>query len=311
MVTEASERALYIGKFQPFHLGHKGVVMQMAEDPKVRELIIGVGSSEYHHYFGNPFTYCERAEMINRSLKINKPYQVTAIPDIHDFPKWVPHVEKLCGPFDSIFSGNTVVKKLFTDRDYRVVEAQVTTPVSASQIRNMMVERKPWHEKLPVGTWKLIDEIGGAERVRDLHDKHTRANLTADLILPYQREGYVFIERAHEPFSGMLAIAGGFLEVGLETTKQAAIREAAEEIHANLEPEKVKYLGVYDDPGRDPRGPTISHVYYYSEPYTGSIKADDDAKAFHILKPDEIPEVMAFDHRQMMRDYFERIGEKL
>ena len=200
MATEV-KIGLYIGRFQPFHKGHQDVIYQMAKDPEINELIIGIGSSQYDHYFGNPFTWEERAEMIKTSLLIAKPYQIIPIPDIHDFPKWVPHVESLCPKFDVIYSGNTVVKRLFEEKGVKVVEPVVSHPISATLIRNNMVSNRDFLQMLPIGTIETLAEIYGITRVQQLHDKHARANVTSDLILPYKDGGFVFIERAHEPFS--------------------------------------------------------------------------------------------------------------
>ncbi|MBP7820288.1 MAG: adenylyltransferase/cytidyltransferase family protein, partial [Candidatus Methanofastidiosum sp.] len=51
-------RALYIGRFQPFHLGHLHVVKLILNSSK--EIIIAIGSSQVSHTIQNPFTAGER-----------------------------------------------------------------------------------------------------------------------------------------------------------------------------------------------------------------------------------------------------------
>ncbi|MCD4800755.1 MAG: adenylyltransferase/cytidyltransferase family protein, partial [Methanococcoides sp.] len=46
------KRAFYIGRFQPFHLGHHSVITSIAEE--VDELIIGIGSAQTSHEVNNP-----------------------------------------------------------------------------------------------------------------------------------------------------------------------------------------------------------------------------------------------------------------
>ena len=169
------ERALFIGRFQPFHKGHEDAVLQIARAEDVDEVIIGIGSCRYHHWFGNPFTFEEREEFIRRSLKIDLPFQVIAIPDVHDFPKWVPHVESLCPKFDIVYCGNTVVNPLFEARGYHVEVLQRILNISATQVRDRMVSGKNWQDLVPYGTRQVLEEIDGAERIRSLHDKHSRA----------------------------------------------------------------------------------------------------------------------------------------
>lgn len=56
---------VFIGRFQPFHMGHKAVIdraLELAEN-----VIIGIGSSNRPRSFRNPFTYRERVGMIEDS----------------------------------------------------------------------------------------------------------------------------------------------------------------------------------------------------------------------------------------------------
>ena len=51
-------KALYIGRFQPFHKGHLKILQKLAK--KYDEIIIGIGSSQYSNTLENPFTSEER-----------------------------------------------------------------------------------------------------------------------------------------------------------------------------------------------------------------------------------------------------------
>ena len=60
--VKLEKRGLFLGRFQPFHLGHLDVIKQALK--MVDELVIVIGSAQYSHTFENPFTDSEREEMI-------------------------------------------------------------------------------------------------------------------------------------------------------------------------------------------------------------------------------------------------------
>jgi len=110
----------------------------------------------------------------------------------------------------------------------------------------------------------------------------------------------VLIKRGTEPFKGMLAIPGGYMELG-ETIENAAAREAKEE--TSLIVELIDILGVYSDPKRDPRKHSIATVFI-GRPNKGNLKADSDAKEAFWMNVDEIEShEFAFDHKKILTDY--------
>ena len=117
-----------------------------------------------------------------------------------------------------------------------------------------------------------------------------------DLIIEIEGQGLVLIERLNPPPGW--ALPGGFVEVG-ESLEQAAVREAKEETCLD-----VKLLGqfhTYSDPKRDPGMHCISTVFVARA--TGTPRAEDDAKSVAIYPKDQLPDVLAFDHRQILEDY--------
>jgi len=59
-------RGLYVGRFQPFHLGHLHAIKYVLS--QVDEVIIVIGSAQYSHRLDNPFTAGERVTMVRRAL---------------------------------------------------------------------------------------------------------------------------------------------------------------------------------------------------------------------------------------------------
>ena len=100
-------KALFIGRFQPFHKGHLKIIVNALK--QYQEVIIGIGSSQYGNKSDNPFTANERKNMIINSLnKIGlKNFKIILIPDIHNPPKWVDHVLSIINDFDVVISNNS------------------------------------------------------------------------------------------------------------------------------------------------------------------------------------------------------------
>lgn len=119
---------------------------------------------------------------------------------------------------------------------------------------------------------------------------------TVDLIIELP-EGVVLIERSNPPYGW--ALPGGFIDPG-EKPLEAAIREAKEE--TNLDVADVKELGVYGQPGRDPRFRTVSTVFIAKG--VGRPQFGDDAKGLKIIPYSELLNFKyAFDHQQIISDY--------
>lgn len=122
--------------------------------------------------------------------------------------------------------------------------------------------------------------------------------VTVDIIIEYQDQGLVLIQRTQPPLGW--ALPGGFVDYG-ETLEAAALREALEETGL-----KLTLLGqfhTYSDPRRDPRQHTITTVFVARG--HGVPRAADDARSLGIFLPENLPEPLAFDHAQILADYFQ------
>jgi 8-oxo-dGTP diphosphatase len=117
--------------------------------------------------------------------------------------------------------------------------------------------------------------------------------------------GIVLIKRRFPPPGW--ALPGGFVEYG-ETVSMAAVREAQEE--TGLTVSLTELFHVYSDPQRDPRRHTIAVVFIGNA--SGIPVAADDAADAGIYTEDTLPAPLAFDHAQILRDYFayKRTGQR-
>jgi 8-oxo-dGTP diphosphatase len=123
--------------------------------------------------------------------------------------------------------------------------------------------------------------------------------VAADGIIMIDNE-LVLIRRKFYPFEGKLALPGGMVEYD-ERVEDAVRREMKEEI--GLDVEIVDLLGVYSEPGRDPRGHVVSAAYIL-ERVGGELRSGDDAKAIELVDIENIPD-LAFDHNEIVEDFIE------
>ncbi len=125
---------------------------------------------------------------------------------------------------------------------------------------------------------------------------HASPKPTVDAVI-LEAGKIVLIKRGNPPFKGMWALPGGFVECD-ETVEEATVREAKEE--TGLTVGIVRLLGVYSDPKRDPRGPTVGTVFICKR-MGGELKADTDAKEVKEFSIANLPP-LAFDHGRIVAD---------
>jgi len=306
-----------MGRFQPFHLGHLGIINEMEKDG-LEEVIIGIGSAQYGHKISstlnNPFTANEREEMIKGSLDLKIPCSIIKIDDINSPSNWVSHVEdvvekNLYKKFDVVYTGKKSKNdiNLFKKAGYKLktVFFSGTSNITGTEIRKLMVSDGNWSAYVPAEVIDYILKINGVKRLRELAAENLfdKPRATVDTIINYKGQGIVLIKRGEEPFKGMWALPGGHLNAGKENMARAAIREAEEETSLKIKMGDLKLLGEYSNPCRDPRGPVITLVYHANVNY-GRLKAGDDARDIIVMPLEKAVEMkLAFDHNKMLYDY--------
>lgn len=163
-------RALYIGRFQPYHLGHHAVLKEMASEAD--EVIICIGSAQRSHELDDPFTAGERYLMISKSLRDDGIFNFYIVPvlDVNRNAVWVSHVESLIPPVDVVFAHNPLIGRLFKERGYKVRVPLLFNreECSGSEIRRRILKNENWESLVPKAVVDVITEIDGITRMEDL-----------------------------------------------------------------------------------------------------------------------------------------------
>lgn len=150
--------ALFIGRFQPFHLGHLKVIQKISKE--YDKVIIGIGSSQYSNTNDNPFSADERKKMINKSLEMVKVsnYEIILIPNINDPPNWVNHVLSIFSDFKVVITNNILTKKLFEEKGFIVKNTQFfkKEKYSGKEIRRRIKEGLEWKDLVPRDVYNII-----------------------------------------------------------------------------------------------------------------------------------------------------------
>jgi nicotinamide-nucleotide adenylyltransferase len=170
-------RGLYIGRFQPYHLGHQSVLQKIAEE--VDEVVVAIGSAQVSHTKENPFTAGERLTMIYRALgDYGKRFYVIPLVDVDRNAVWVSHVRSMTPVFDIVYTNNSLVIELFSEAGFEVKRPPLFRRESCSgtAIRGLMLEGGDWESLVPESVVSVVKEIGGVERLKNI----SQSDLTAD-----------------------------------------------------------------------------------------------------------------------------------
>jgi len=132
---------------------------------------------------------------------------------------------------------------------------------------------------------------------------YPRPAVTVDIIVTRTLKDLsqiLLIERKNQPFKNQWALPGGFVDID-EEIEDAAYRELKEE--TSISEIKLNQFRTFGKPGRDPRGRTISIIYYgklINEKQ--NIEAGDDAQNLKWFSIDDLPE-LAFDHNYIIESF--------
>ncbi len=123
--------------------------------------------------------------------------------------------------------------------------------------------------------------------------------VATDLVIRRGSE-FLFIRRGNEPFKGMLAFPGGFVDED-ESVEHAAVRELEEETAVRVTEDRLRLIGVFSRVDRDPRGRTISIAYLCDmPPGTSATAGSDAADALWLPKDKAMQMGLAFDHAEIL-----------
>ena len=163
------KKGLILGRFQPFHLGHFRLIEAVKGDNL--ELMICIGSAQKGRTKDNPFTTEERRIMVEAVVsRLDCKYQIYDIPDVNNNDLYVSHLETFVPEFDTVYSGNSLVLKLFKAAGYRTVMPEMVNREvwEGAAIRQAMTEDDEWETAVPLQIVDIIRDLNGIEKLQNL-----------------------------------------------------------------------------------------------------------------------------------------------
>ncbi len=174
-------RGLFLGKFQPFHIGHLEVAKVILRE--VDEIVLAIGSAQFSYTPENPFTAGERIEIVRRSLLDGGvdlgQCLIVPVPDVGTHSIWVSYVKTFCPKFDVVYSNNNLVRTLFIDAGYQVKPSPLFNreKYSSAEIRRCMREKKDWRSLVSQSVAGYLEEINSESRLTNIgapkQEEHT------------------------------------------------------------------------------------------------------------------------------------------
>lgn len=306
---------VFIGRFQPFHLGHLQVINTALEQAK--QVIVLVGSSFQPRTIRNPWSFKEREQFIRGAFPTETQPRLKIMPivdDMYNDQNWIARVQQAVqsviesevhttpprvGLIGHSKDETSYYLSLFPQwSSVRVPSYQ--NGLSATPIREHYFLEGLISDQLPASvqtqlaqfkTTEGYEQVSGEwQFVRQYQQSWANAPypptfVTVDAVV-IQSGHVLLIQRRARPGKGLWALPGGFVNQD-ETLRDAVIRELREEtrikIPAPVLQGSIVKTQVFDHPERSARGRTITLAYLIElKPDAQGlpkVKGSDDAQA--------------------------------
>lgn len=161
MLAKKNNYGLFIGRFQPFHLGHLRDVKKALRT--VDFLIIIIGSAQHKREERNPLSAAERKKIIMHALSAEgisaTKYAICSVNDVGNHYSWVENIIKTANRIKDIdndaliFCGSEssghFTARLLAKKGYKVVKLKLLKGISGTKIRQLITANKRWQQLVP------------------------------------------------------------------------------------------------------------------------------------------------------------------
>ncbi|MCP1313786.1 bifunctional nicotinamide-nucleotide adenylyltransferase/Nudix hydroxylase [Halomonas sp. 707D7] len=294
---------VFIGRFQPIHLGHLAVLREALK--RARQVIVLVGSAWQARSLRNPWRFAERQAMLRAAFddKENARLEVSPLLDaLYNDDVWVRDVQRKVrdltlptlarlpriGLIGASRGQSSYYLSLFPQ--WESVSVPVVEGISASQIRERLFRSREAcedyletgaHHDLPPGVTRhiaafreqppyqqLLEEQRLLEQYRKAWAQAPYPPIFVTVNAVVVQSGHILLtRRTAAPGQGLYALPGGFINPH-ERLLDACLRELRERLRLKV-PEAVlkgslKDQRLFDEPHRSWRGRTLAEAFYFA-----------------------------------------------
>lgn len=340
MTNKAFDFLVFIGRFQPFHNGHKHIIDHALKQSE--HVIILIGSSHEPRTLRNPWKFAEREQFMRAAFSESEQQRLIILPlmdDVYNDQNWTRLVQQsvngaACqyppkvgqnqpriGLIGHTKDESSFYLSLFPQWEY--VELPAYKQVSATPLREKYFLEGIIDDEFPATVKAELEAFKTTSTYQDIAQEwafiesykkgwdaapYPPTFVTVDAVV-VQSGHILLVERKARPGKGQWALPGGFVDKD-ERLQDAVLRELREETRIKV-PKPVLAGSiiksqVFDDPKRSERGRTITHAYLIElKPDTQlpKVKGGDDARtAFWLPLSNLDPERLFEDHFHIIKN---------
>jgi len=325
---------IFIGRFQPFHIGHEQVIRKALELSD--KVIILIGSSYQPRTVRNPWNFNERESLIRLVFSEEENQRILAFPlldQTYNDQLWIKSVQQLvAGVVHNKIASKPKIGLIGHQKDkssdyltqfpqWEREEVANYQNISSTEIRELYFDNQEFSNSLNSNIALALEKFKSTKAFEQVESEfhfvkkyksawgnapYTPMFITVDAVV-VQSGHILLIERKAQPGRGLKALPGGFLDAN-ETLKNAVIRELREEtrikVPAPVLAGSITKTQVFDDPYRSARGRTVTHAYLIElkGDKLPKVKGGDDAAhAFWVPFAEVKPEMMFEDHYHIIQ----------
>ncbi len=304
---------VFIGRFQPFHVGHQRVIQTALAQSQ--HVILLIGSAAQPRSTRNTFTFSERERMVLGAFSAADAQRIHCVPLVdvlYNDTRWVSSVEQAV----QSVTGDNPQHKIglvghYKDRTsyylglfprWSTVSVESYQGISATPIRSAYLRGElPTTAYVPSSTLDLLADFQTTPDYATLQAEsaylvdykkswaaapYPPTFMTVDAVLIHD-EHILLVERGNMPGKGLMALPGGFIDPD-ETLYAACVRELREETNIGLNDDILRAgyrrQRTYDEPHRCERGRAITQGFYFvldaASPRPAVVGGDDAHAAF-------------------------------